>query len=83
MKAPRRSVKLQIDLEADSWKEAAMALYNLSIRMDEAEREEEDVVYLVSGGYSSGYTVSGNRIKSITHDLWADNLEEYLSNQVI
>jgi hypothetical protein len=61
---PRRRVQVTVKLGADSWRDAADALVDISRRMDEAGLAGERNANMASGGTRSGYTMTGDEDES-------------------
>lgn len=74
--APRRRVELTIKIGADSWREAAGALADLEHRI----LAEGAITNLVSGGWSSGYSVTGSEDTKQTGDKYRKENAEYVKS---
>lgn len=74
--APRRAVILTAEIQADSRRELASALFNLSHQIDAGEINGPVVT---SGGYSSGYILHLEEGDHPTHNEWAEQIKAFLS----
>lgn len=73
---PHRAYRLTLELEADSLRHLASALFNLAT---DAEREELSTSR-VSGGYSSGYVMSLDHNEAQTGDKYRAELLAYVAS---
>lgn len=71
--APRRAYVLELKVEADTLKDLIGYLRNF-----ETELYAGKVSTGVSGGYSSGAIYSLSVDETITHDSWAEAIEDYV-----
>lgn len=74
--APKRACRLVLDMEADTRRDLADALYNMASQLERGELTRG-----VSGGYSSGYVYELTESDHPTHDEWAKNLRAYLAER--
>lgn len=72
---PRRRVEFIAKIGADSWEDLQHALQHLST---EIARHGRLPASSCSGGYSTGHIVVTSEDSDITHDSWANRLNEYL-----
>jgi hypothetical protein len=75
---PRRRIELVLTLGADSWEDAADALFNLAQEIERGRLRGR----AVTGGYSSGHTFESSEDETVTHDSYFAALDEYLSADV-
>lgn len=73
---PRRRIKLTLELGADSWRDAEIALEHIAYRIREADHLGQPEVQVVSGGGSSGYQLHADEDPDITHDSYFKQLKE-------
>ena len=67
---PRRCYEIELKLSADSWQDLTDALDNIRRSLIiEGQRER---LSTVSGGYNSGYVLTGTRDDSWTHDRYVE-----------
>ncbi len=75
MDKPKRKVVIEAKIEADSWAEAADAFNAISERID----REGPITQLISGGWSSGYSVTGRESPQQTGDNYREQNAEYVA----
>lgn len=71
--APKRACRFMLDLQADTRKELADALYNMAIQIERGEMTNG-----VSGGYPSGFIYELVENDRPTHDEFVRDLRAYL-----
>lgn len=77
MKKPARRFTIEIEIGADDWETAALALSELA---DHVARHGPKY-NAVSGGYSSGHVVMIRERPDVTHDSYFAELERFVSEQ--
>lgn len=73
---PRRRIKVTINLQADSWKEAAHTLDEIQFSFLEAHEKNLPFITSVSGGSRSGWTIDGNQDETITHESYFETIKK-------
>lgn len=73
---PRRRLRLQLDIEADSMDELVSALEQIGHRA-----ERGDLTKGFSAGYNSSYSYELNEDESITHESWAEDVAEFVKRK--
>lgn len=74
MERPERKIVLDVKIQADSWEDIASVFEALSDRID----REGPITQLVSGGYSSGYSVTGKVNPEQTGENYRAQNDEYV-----
>lgn len=73
---PRRRVKLNIDIEADSMQELSQTLDDIARRV-----LMDDLTKGFSAGYQSSYSYELSEDDSITHELWEAAVAEFVKRK--
>ena len=76
MKQPKRRVTLRIEVGGDSWTDVSSALESIVQRID----CEGPITSLISGGWSSGYHVTGVVDEDQTGDKFRQENHEYVKS---
>ncbi|MFT0167540.1 hypothetical protein ACLKMY_00730 [Paraburkholderia mimosarum] len=75
IESPKRAIVFRVDVQADTTKDLASALFNLSNRV----AADDLSAHSVSGGYNSGYEHWLTIADHPTHDEYVNQLNEYLA----
>lgn len=78
MNAPRRAVVLTAEIQADTRRDLASALFNLATQLEAGEISGPVVV---SGGYNSGYILHLQEDEGPTHDEFVERLRAFLQDK--
>lgn len=76
--APRRRVRFNLRLQADSWDDVSKALLDLSTEVALGNWRGPNGA---SGGPGAGYTIESDEDETVTHDSYFEALNEYLARE--
>lgn len=79
--APRRRVRLRLDLGADSWDEAVRSLEGITLRVAEADARREASIDCTSGSPGAGFRLTGDEDAAVTHESYFEAVDVWLAER--
>lgn len=77
--APKRRNQLALELQADSWKDILSTMRHILFALE--SEPENELRTISSGGYNSGYTLQSTVDEEMTHDIFVENLEQWIQER--